>query len=76
MFKKLLLLAITLLIITLIVISCSAPTKMSYPLPSGGMPPPPPQKMCVGQKCRDMSAVDGGGTTRGNRDDSNDDKNN
>ena len=47
---------------------------MSMPPPiGGGMPPPPLKgKMCVGDKCREMGAVDGGGTTRGHSDDKDD----
>ena len=61
------------LIIVILVASCAEPTKMSMPPPiGGGSPPPLKSKMCVGDKCREMGAVDGGGTTRGHSDDKND----
>lgn len=50
-----------------------SPMPMTMPPPPPDMPKPVPmpdenkmkKKMCVGHDCRNMGAVDGGGTTRG-----------
>lgn len=82
--KNLLIYTSIILIVIVVLFSCAEPTKMSMPRPpvGGTMPPilnvpPPPakSKMCVGDKCREMGAVDGGGTTRGHGEDNADDKN-
>lgn len=50
----------------LIAVSCSAPQKMSVPVPEYK------KKMCVGHSCRKLGAADITGTTRGHTDDSED----
>ena len=76
--KKLLIYTAITMTVIVILLSCAEPPKMSMPPPIGGGMPPPPlkSKMCVGDKCREMGAVDGGGTTRGHGDGNTDDKDN
>ena len=75
--KKLLIYTAITMTVIVILLSCAEPPKMSMPPPiGGGSPPPLKSKMCVGDKCREMGAVDGGGTTRGHGDGNTDDKDN
>jgi hypothetical protein len=75
--KNLLIYTSIILIVIVVLFSCAEPLKMSMPSPPILNVPPPPakSKMCVGDKCREMGAVDGGGTTRGHGEDNADDKN-